>query len=137
MLTDTGPLVALLDPDDDHHAACAAPLRRLRGVLLTAWPVLTEVMYLLRRRSDMQDEMLLWIARGELRLVDLQSADLPRIRELMATYRDLPMDFTDAALVRIAERDGHRRIFTTDRRHFEVYRLKSPGRGREKFAIVP
>ncbi len=137
MLTDTGPLVALLDPDDDHHLACLATLQRLRGVLQTPWPVLTEAMYLLRRRPDMQDEILLWIARGDLRLIDLQSADLPRVRELMATYRDLPMDFTDATLVRIAERDGHRRIFTTDRRHFEVYRLKSPGRRREKFAIVP
>lgn len=36
-------------------------------------------------------------------------------------------------LVHVAERDGYRRIFTLDRRDFEVYRLA----GRERFTIVP
>ena len=133
MLTDTGPLVALMDPDDPHHRACTGALKRLRGSLLTSWPVLTKVMYLLRRRFDMQDEILHWIGRGDLRLVELQEEDIPRIRQLMIAYRDLPMDFADASLVRIAERDGLRKIFTTDRRHFETYRIK----GRAKLEVVP
>ena len=43
------------------------------------------------------------------------------------------MDLADAALVRVAEREGLTEIFTLDRRHFSVYR---PGR-RRRFAIVP
>ena len=47
-LTDTGPLVALVDKDDQHHAQATETLRRLPKVpLLTTWPCLTEAMYLL------------------------------------------------------------------------------------------
>jgi predicted nucleic acid-binding protein len=51
----------------------------------------------------------------------------------MWKYRDLPMDLADAALVRVAEREHIRRIFTIDRRDFEVYRLHRLGR----FEIFP
>jgi hypothetical protein len=34
------------------------------------------------------------------------------------------MDLADAALVRVAERDGVRTVFTLDRRDFGVYRLQ-------------
>ena len=47
-LTDTGPLVALLDVDDRYHAACVAAAQRLPfGPLLTTWVCFTEAMYLL------------------------------------------------------------------------------------------
>ncbi len=58
---------------------------------------------------------------------------VPRIRELMAKYRDRPMDFADAALVRVAERERIETIFTVDRSDFEVYRLF----GRKRFKILP
>jgi uncharacterized protein len=43
------------------------------------------------------------------------------------------MDLADAALVRVAEREGLRRIFTTDRQDFEIYRPHRFGR----FEILP
>ena len=47
-LTDTGPLVALLDADDPYHAACVAASQHLpSGPLLTTWVCFTEAMYLL------------------------------------------------------------------------------------------
>ena len=55
-------------------------------------------------------------------LLKLRTDDYPRMRELMWKYRDLPMDVADAALVRVAERERFRRVFTVDRRDFEVYR---------------
>ncbi|MBI2155033.1 MAG: hypothetical protein HYU24_15230 [Candidatus Rokubacteria bacterium] len=45
---------------------------------------------------------------GALGLLSLDSADVPRMRELMRKYRDLPMDVAEAALVRIADRRGRR-----------------------------
>ena len=43
------------------------------------------------------------------------------------------MDLADAALVAVAEREGLRQIFTLDRRHFEVYRIRK----RARFTIFP
>jgi uncharacterized protein len=54
------------------------------------------------------------------------------MRALMEKYRDLPMDPADAALVRVAERESLRRVFTLDKRHFSLYRA-----GRQRFAILP
>jgi predicted nucleic acid-binding protein len=51
----------------------------------------------------------------------------------MRQYRDVPMDFADAALVAYAERENLDEIFTLDRRGFSVYRL----RGRRGFTIYP
>jgi predicted nucleic acid-binding protein len=71
---------------------------------------------------------------GGLDFIGLDKADLPRMRELMEKYADLPMDFADAALVRVAERDGCARILTFDA-HFGAYRL--PRRGRFTLLAPP
>ena len=54
-------------------------------------------------------------------MLPLTVADIPRMKELMRKNRDLPMDLADAALVRVAEREKLRRIFTLDRRDFQIY----------------
>ena len=43
------------------------------------------------------------------------------------------MNLADAALVRVAERERIRRVFTVDRRDFEIYRPNRLGR----FRILP
>ena len=65
---------------------------------------------------------------GGLQLIELDMDDCLRMRELMWKYGDLPMDLADAALVRIAERERVRRIFTVDRRDFGIYRPYRLGR---------
>ena len=133
VLVDAGPLVALLDQSDLHHAASVAALRTLRDPLVTVWPAFTEAMYLLG--SSWRGQKALWsrVETGALTLAPLDEGDAPRMRELMEKYRDLPMDLADAALVRVAEREDLTRIFTLDRQHFSVYR---PGR-RRRFSILP
>jgi uncharacterized protein len=66
-------------------------------------------------------------------LLPLDSADVPRIRELMRKYANRPMDLADAALLRVAEREGLRKIFTVDRRDFSVYRLHD----RTRLTLIP
>ena len=133
VLVDAGPLVALIDAGDAHHRVCVETLKSLRDPLITVWPAFTEAMYLLGGSWPAQRALWSRIEADALTLAPLDAADAPRLRELMEKYHDLPLDFADAALVRVAERDGLTRIFTIDRRHFSIYR---PGR-RRRFAILP
>jgi predicted nucleic acid-binding protein len=123
ILVDAGPLVALIDADDQHHAKCVSTLQTLREPLATVWPPVTEAMYLLADLPKAQDALWEMLERGALQLLPLYAADVPRMRELMRKYADRSMDFADAALVRVAEREGIRKIFTIDRKDFSVYRL--------------
>ena len=123
ILIDAGPLVALVDADDQHHAKCVTALKTLREPLATVWPPLVEAMYLLSDQSAAQEALWEMLERGAVLLLPFDSSDIPRTRELMRKYADRPMDLADAALLRVAEREGLRKVFTVDRRDFSVYRL--------------
>jgi uncharacterized protein len=133
ILVDAGPLVAMVDADDQHHAKCVTTLRDLREPLATVWPPLTEAMYLLADLPKAQQAIWEMLERGALQLLPLQTPDVPRIGELMCKYADRPMDMADAALLRVAEREGIRKIFTIDRKDFSVYRLHN----RVRLVLLP
>jgi predicted nucleic acid-binding protein len=133
ILIDAGPLVALVDADDQHHSTCVAALKTLREPLVTVWPPLTEAIYLLSDLPKGQEAIWEMLQRGVLHLLPLDSADVPRMRELMRKYANRPMDLADAALIRAAEREGLRKIFTVDRQDFSVYRLH----GRIRPTLIP
>jgi uncharacterized protein len=133
VLVDTGPIVALLVRSDPNHDACAKALAGLRARLVTVWPVITEAMHLVRRHAGAVDALWQMLESGVFDLAVLTKLDVGRMRGLMAKYEDLPMDLADAALVRVAERDKIRTVFTVDRRDFRVYRPL----GFKRFSIVP
>ena len=133
ILIDAGPMVALISASDNHHESCRATLESISEPLATVWPAFTEAMDLLRSSWPAQRALWEMIERGTITLLDLTIDDAPRMRELMEKYRDLPVDLADAALVRTAEREKIRRIFTLDRRDFSVYRPVGVGR----FSILP
>jgi len=133
VLVDTGPIVALLDRSDNHHDEIVQALAAIEDPLVTVWPVVIEAMYLLAFSFQAQAALFEILETGAVRLIDVDVADLPALKRLMEKYRDLPIDFADAALVRVAEREGIRRVLTLDRRDFAVYRLARKG----KFTILP
>jgi uncharacterized protein len=125
MLTDAGPLVALLDKDDAHYAACLAILGKLpRGPLLTTWPCFTEAMYMLHQVGGYRYQNGLWQWRrdGRLILLELTTVEVDRMDGLMAQYQNVPMDLADASLVAIAESRSFRHVFSIDS-DFYIYRL--------------
>ena len=125
-LTDAGPLVALINADDQFHTQCADVLVNLpEAPLLTTLVCFTEAMYLLGRigRFQYQDELWRWYSEEKLQLHDSTPAELRRMRQLMSQYEDTPMDLADASLVAAAETLGERRLFTLDS-DFYVYRLE-------------
>jgi len=125
ILTDAGPLVALLDKDDSQHGACIEAIKHLpASPLVTTWPCFTEAMYLLGEVGGYRYEAELWKLLRERRLflLDLTQVEIDRASELMEKYQDVPMDLADASLMAIAEHRKFRRVFTIDR-DFRVYRL--------------
>ena len=125
ILVDAGPLVAIVDADDEHHAECVASIQEMREPLCTVWPPIVEAMYLLANFPKGREALWQMLERGGIQLLPLEITDAPRIRELMDKYASLPMDLADAALLRVAEREGIHKIFTVDRRDFSVYRLNN------------
>lgn len=134
MLTDTGPLVALLDRSENSHARCARVLAGLAQPLLTTWPVFTEAMYLIGRVFGWPGQATLWrlVEQRALQLVELSDHSAARMRVLMEQYSNVPMDLADASLVAIAEERRLDRVFTLDS-DFRIYRLPRGG----SFTIVP
>jgi predicted nucleic acid-binding protein len=122
VLVDTGPLVALLSADDQHHQACLDASKNLRGPFLTVWPVITEAAYLLRDRSDAIAKLLERVRIKKLGLLDLTAADVDGISRVLTDYADQQFDLADASLMYLSQREGIERVFTTDRRHFAVFR---------------
>lgn len=133
ILVDAGPMIALIHEDDNEHRRCREAFAAMNDSLGTVWPALAEAMHLLSFSWQAQEALWGMIEAGAVELLPLGPDDFPRLKELMRKYRDLPMDLADAALVRVAERERLRRIFTLDRRDFQIYRPSRIGR----FVILP
>lgn len=127
ILADSGYWVGLLNPADRFHAAALAAETEVGDErLVTTWPVITEVCFLIRR--DNREERVLAFLEG-LKTGDVEIHGLPqdaiaRIERLMRKYRSWPMDLADASLIVVAEELDEDRILTTDREEFDTYRWK-------------
>ena len=121
VVVDTGPIVALLDADDQYHAWVRAQFARLRPPLLSCEAVLTESCFLIARGGGNASDVLQLVERGVVRIAQLFDAEAASVARLMHRYRNVPMSLADACLVRMAELAGHCQVFTTDR-HFRIYR---------------
>ncbi len=124
ILVDTGPLVALLDPQDAQHARCRQVLRTLQEPLFTTVAVLTEAFHMLSPGSYGADRLREFIGRGGLAVWFLDETSLQRAFALMEQYADHPMDLADASLIVAAEALPTRKVFTIDRQDFATYRIR-------------
>jgi predicted nucleic acid-binding protein len=134
LLTDTGPLVSLIDPSDPAHEACTRHVTGDRGPIVTTWPCVTEAMFVLRRDTGWPGQAALWgLVRGDgVIVMDLDVQITSRCHELMKKYVDVPMALAEATLVALAERLHQRTVFTLDSA-FSIYRLNN----RQSIDVVP
>ena len=121
ILVDAGPLIALFDKGDKFHDPIVRFLKIRKEILITTWPVLTEVCHMLDFNVAAQLNFLEWIRRDGLEIRDIDISSLPGIIEMTRRYRDLPMDLADATLIIVAEKTGIRNIITIDN-DFDIYR---------------
>lgn len=118
---------------DRWHEACVAALGVVNLPLVTTTAVLTETFYFASKGRGLVERIWAFIRTGGIIIAPISDADLPALDALMTRYADRPMDFADATLVHVAERENLRTILTIDHADFETYRI---GRN-AKFRILP
>lgn len=121
LIADTGPLVALLDRQDQDHAWAVNEGRKLPPKILTCEAVLSEVHFLTQSIPEAKKHIEGWLANGWLELPFSVREHHSAVHELMVRYASVPMSFADACLVRMSELWPEAPIFTLDS-DFRVYR---------------
>lgn len=126
LLVDTGFLVALFRRRDKLRAAARGFLAASREPLATVAPVIVETGFFLTP-TEKQD-LLEWAHRGALAVHEVPTTAYPKLSWLIKKYADHDPDFTDMALVWLAQESGCRRMLTADAADFSIYRGKA-GKG--------
>lgn len=124
LLVDSGPLVALLDADDDRHAECCQLLETYPSSLVIPVLCITEVTHIAAWQLGTRAQLrfLEAIDAGVFIVDRLFPEDFARMTELIATYRSLPLDAVDASVIATAERLGVGAIATLDQNRFGTVR---------------
>ncbi len=121
-IVDSGALVALLDPRDEHHRWARETFIRQPGPWFTCEAVVSETFLLLHRPHAHTLESLL--RQGHLKLGLNLGDELIQVLGLRAKYADVPMSLADACLVRMSETLPDPVVLTTDA-DFKIYRRHS------------
>ncbi len=132
-LIDTGAILAILRKSDKWHESCQDAFRQLRFPLLTSEAVLTELFHLFgNSRAEMETP---WgfLRSGAVVVGTIDDSEMAQLRALMLQYWDRPMDFADATLVHLANRESISTILTVDQADFARYRLA----GKRRFHVLP
>jgi predicted nucleic acid-binding protein len=136
VILDTGPLVALLNRRERHHAWVRRVLDMIEPPVFTCDAVLSEACFLLRSVEGGPDAVLELVGRGIVKSDFRVTAEIDTVRALMKKFRDVPMSLADACLVRMTELEPQSAVLTLDS-DFGLYRrnrrqlvpIISPGKG--------
>lgn len=129
VIVDTGPLVALLNRREGHHAWAVETMDVIEPPIFTCDAVLSEACFLLQDVKGGSDAVLELVARGIVRSDFHVMAELDALRALMKKFASVPMSLADACLVRMSELDQRTVVLTLDS-DFKIYR-------RNKRQVVP
>jgi hypothetical protein len=93
-------------------------------VLVLPIVVLPEICYLIASRlgHKAMRHFVSSLTTKAVRVEPVIAEDLARVHEILEQYADSQLDFTDAAIVTVAERLTITRIYTLDRRDFSIIR---------------
>lgn len=114
VIVDTGPLVAYLNRRDTWHDWAVTQLANIEPPLETCDAVISEGAFLLRAEPRGGDALLELVERGLLVCSFHLDEGVEHVRRLMKRYRDVPMSFADACLVRMTEERRASTVLTLD-----------------------
>lgn len=120
-LTDSGPLLALLDRSERHHRWAHEQFDHICAPILTCEGVIAETAHLLQSAGMPPWAVLELLERKVITVRFDLEPDLDRVMALMRKYADTPMDFVDACLVAMTESKRDCQLLTIDSDFF-VYR---------------
>jgi predicted nucleic acid-binding protein len=121
VITDTGPLVALLNRREQHHDWAREQFALIPAPAITCEAVIVEAAYLLRDTGPGIAALMQLLQRGVIALDFSLAAEFPAVTRLLKKYSSVPMSLADACLVRMAEQHASSPILTLDS-HFRIYR---------------
>ncbi len=122
-LLDTGPLVAFFDRSDADHPWVKEQWAKAPVPMLTCEAVLAEAGYLLREHAGLPTAKILALfERGIITAPFRLEAHAGPVAHLLEKYHDQGMQLADACLVRMSELKRDSRVFTLDKRDFQIYR---------------
>ncbi len=124
-ILDTSFLLALTNHRDRNHSRVLEVASAFTGTLVLPSSVLPEVCYLIASRLGhltMRRFLHQVVTRNDLLLSSLTPGDLKRVIEILEQYADCRLDFVDATIVAMAERQKIVQVFTLDRRDFSIVR---------------
>ena len=133
IVIDTGPIVALLNRRDRHHAWVREVLDTVEPPIFTCEAVVSEACFLVRRLAGGQDAVLELLSNNVVKVDFRILPEIDALRGLMRKFANVPMSLADACLVRMTELDAQSVIVTLDG-DFQVYRRN---RRRVVPAIMP
>jgi len=121
IILDTGPLVALLKREEQHHLWVTSIWANLKPPAITCEAVLTETLFLLRNDSAADSFVFRFLENKLLEIpFQLSHVHVP-IKKLRLAYASVPMSLADACLVRMSELYPDSSILTLDS-DFTIYR---------------
>jgi uncharacterized protein len=123
-LLDTGFLYALLNDWEQSHGRVRLATERLEASVFLPAPVAVEVAYLVRRDlgAEALAQFLTDLAEPRYAIIEVTASDYGRAAAIVRQYADAHVDFVDAIIVAMAERQGITRVLTLDQRHLRLFR---------------
>lgn len=123
-LIDTNVLLAYSFVREQKHDRAVKALQSLgREQGLVAAPVLSEVFLMTALRVNYRAAIDAFThIRKAFTILDLTVADMERMQVIMIQYASAEFDYTDIAIMALAERLGITQVYTFDRRDFSIFR---------------
>jgi predicted nucleic acid-binding protein len=130
-IVDTGPLVALIDRRERHHAWARETLGGLEPPLLTCEAVISEACFVLGHLKGGRNAVLSLVSRGIVVPTFRLESESEAVRKLVMKYANVPMSLADACLLRMSELAPRMAVITLDS-DFRTYRRN----GRQVVPVV-
>ena len=131
VLIDSGAVVAAVRKRDYYHAWAKAHFEAFCEPFLSCEAVISESFFLLERAPQGKDILCALLEREIIKVDFSLERHLSETLHLIRRYKDTPMSYADACLVRMAEIHNSAVVFTTDS-DFKTYRKN----GRQTIPLI-